>query len=159
MKVTCALAMLGLSCGMALADEDAAFVSGTWTGTGVLQMEDRIDACSEVQMRFAGTATSYRFLGASLTCGGKHQDIPDAGSYEIRPGGQIHFRDVKVGLVGNGRIHIDNPVAVANGMSDDYTVIRRGDVLIFAETMARPATTPWFSFVSIMKKDPGPAGR
>ncbi len=41
-------------------------------------------------------------------------------------------------------------------MSDDYTIIRRGDLAVFTEVMGAPDATPWFSFVAIMRKGAEP---
>jgi len=151
-RLACLVAILALPCSLAHANNDPSFVSGVWVGTGVLQMEDKLTNCQEVTMKFSGSPASYKFAGASFKCGDTSQDFPSADAYDIRQEGQIYFRDVHVGYLESDRIHIDNPVAVGNKMSDDYTVIRRGDILIFTEAMGLPATTPWFSFVAIMKK-------
>ena len=144
--------IIGLSCGLAKAGNDPSFVSGTWTGTGVFQMKDKIAACPEVMMRFFASPASYAFAGSSLKCGELSRDDPSHPAYDIRPDGQIYFHDVLVGQVDNDRIHIDNPVAVGGGMSDDYTIIRRGDLVVFTEIMGAPGTPPWFSFVAILQK-------
>ena len=141
---------------LAHADNDPSFVSGAWAGTGVLQMEDKITSCQGVIMRFSGSPGSYNFAGASLNCGDTNQDFPPSTAYDIRQDGQVYFREVHVGHIESDRIHIGNPVAIANKMSDDYTVIRRSDILLFTEAMGLPAATPWFSFVAIMKKTQNP---
>ena len=84
------------------------------------------------------------------------QDFQEASAYDIREDGQIYFRDIHVGYVAGDLIHIDNPVAINNKMSDNYTVMRRGDILLFTEAMGLPGVTPWFSFVAIMKPAPTP---
>jgi hypothetical protein len=147
---------MSLPCRLAQADNDPSFVSGVWVGTGVLQMETKITSCQEVTMKFVGAPASYKFAGASVKCGDTTQDFPEAAAYDIRPAGQVYFRDVYVGEIESDRIHIDNPVAIGNKMSDDYTVIRRGDILLFTETMGMADITPWFSFVAIMKKAQDP---
>jgi len=115
-------------------------------------MEGKITICQDVIMKFSGSPASYNFAGATLKCGDTNQNFPPAAAYDIRQDGQIYFHDVRVGNLESDRIHIDNPVASGNQMSDDYTVIRRGDILLFTEAMGLPGTTPWFSFVAIMKK-------
>jgi len=144
--------IMGLACSSAYADSDSSFVTGVWVGTGVLQMEDKITSCQDVTMKFSGSQASYSFAGASLKCGDTNQDFPAAAAYDIRQDGQVYFHDVHVGSVESDRIHIDNPVSIGNKMSDDYTVIRHGDILLFTEAMGLPGTNPWFSFVAIMKK-------
>ena len=52
--------IISLSCGLAKAGNDPSFVSGTWTGTGVFQMKDKIAACPEVMMRFFRIAGQLR---------------------------------------------------------------------------------------------------
>lgn len=147
---------ISLSCGLAQAGNDPSFVSGTWTGTGVFQLKDKTTACPDVTMRFAASPGSYAFAGSSLKCGEMSNDDPPHPPYDIRPDGQIYYHDVHVGQVDNDRIHIDNPVAVGGGMSDDYIIIRRGDLVVFTEVMGAPDATPWFSFVAIMRKSADP---
>lgn len=149
--------IITLSCGLARADGDPSFVAGTWTGTGAFQMKDTITACPEVMMRFAASPDSYAFAGSSLKCGELSRDDTAHPAYDIRQDGQIYYHDVPVGQVGKDRIHIDNPVAVGGGMSDDYTIVRRGDLVVFTEVMGAPDATPWFSFVAIMRKAAGPS--
>ena len=61
--------IISLSCGIAKAGNDPSFVPGTWTGTGVFQLKDKITACPEVIMRFSASPASYAFAGSSLKCG------------------------------------------------------------------------------------------
>ena len=68
--------IISLSCGLAKAGNDPSFVSGTWTGTGVFQMKDKIAACPEVMMRFAASPATYSFAGSSLKCGEMSQRRP-----------------------------------------------------------------------------------
>ena len=149
--------IISLSCGLAKAGNDPSFVSGTWTGTGVFQLKDKITACPEVMMRFSASPASYAFAGSSLKCGELSRDDPSHPPYDIRQDGQFYFHDVHVGQVDNDRIHIDNPVAVGGGMSDDYTITRRGDLVVFTEIMGAPDTAPWFRFVAIMGKTAEPS--
>ncbi len=70
--------VISLSCGPAKAGTDPSFVSGTWTGTAVFQLNDEITACPEVTMRFSASPTSYSFAGSSLKCGELSRDDPSS---------------------------------------------------------------------------------
>ena len=156
MRLVFLVAILGLPCSLVHAANDPSFVSGVWVGTGVLQMDEKITSCQEVVMKFSGSPTIYKFAGASLKCGDSSQDFQEAAAYDIRQDGQVYFRDVHVGYIGEDLIHIENAVAINNKMSDNYTAMRRGDILLFTEAMGLPGSTPWFSFVAIMKKAENP---
>ncbi len=101
-------------------------------------------------MSFAAGPGSYSFAGSTMTCGGATSVDHAHPPYDVRADGQIYYKGVLVGAVGQDRIHIDNPVAVGNGMSDDYSIVRRGDVVVFSEIMGAPGKAPWFSFVAIL---------
>ncbi|CAH2599955.1 conserved exported protein of unknown function [Rhodovastum atsumiense] len=152
MKLAWMVVASSLSCGLAQAGDDPSFVSGTWTGTGVFQVSDRITACPEVTMRFSASPASYNLAGASIKCGDMVRTEPLHPAYDIREDGQVYFHDVPVGRVDNDRIHIDNPVGAGSGMSDDYTIIRRGDLVVFTQVMGAPGAMPRFSFVAIMRR-------
>ncbi len=75
--------IISLSCGIAKAGNDPSFVPGTWTGTGVFQLKDKITACPEVIMRFSASPASYAFAGSSLKCGELSRDDPAHPPYDL----------------------------------------------------------------------------
>ncbi len=150
-----------LAAGPARADAGASFVDGDWIGTGSFQMGDRLFACSEVKMKFVGTATTYEVHEASLVCGNEpRQDFTAVDKFAVKEDGQITFqggttatlpKDLKVGSVKGNVLRTLNPIDNSGNM-DDISMQRAGDFLIYNQVAGIPGKTPDYALMAIMKK-------
>ena len=151
-----------LAAGAARADGGASFVDGDWIGTGSFQMGDRLLACSEIKMRFVGTATSYEVHEASMVCGTEpKQDFTAVDKFAVKEDGQITFeggtntilaKGLKVGSVKGNVLRTLNPIDNSGNM-DDISMKRAGDFLIYNQVAGVPGKTPDYALMAIMKKE------
>lgn len=149
-----------LAAGPVRADAGASFVDGDWIGTGSFQLGDRLLACSEVKMKFVGTATAYEVREASLVCGDDFkQDFTAVDKFAVKEDGQITFEEgstaklekgLKVGSVKDNVLRTLNPID--GGGMDDISLQRAGDFLIYNQVAGTPGKTPDYALVAIMKK-------
>ncbi len=151
-----------LAAGPARADAGASFVDGDWIGTGSFQIGDRLLACSEIKMKFVGTATAYEVHEASMICGSEpKQDFTAVDKFAIKEDGEITFegggeakiaKGVKVGSVKDNVLRTLNPIDDSGNM-DDISMKRAGDFLIYNQVAGIPGKTPDYALLAIMKKE------
>jgi hypothetical protein len=161
MKLNVLIAATGLVCGSllcgpALAQTDASLVDGDWIGKGSFQLGPDIQACSEIKMKFIGTATLYGVRDESVVCEGFKQAFPMNNDFAVKGNGEVYYLDQKVGGIVGNRLTVLVPGK--DQLGNEFILRREGDLLYYNEVASKPGQAPEFGMVAIMKKDPNPGG-
>jgi hypothetical protein len=151
MKRHLLLAAMSLMCGPAFAQTGAGMVDGDWIGKGSFQLGPTILACSEIRMKFVGTASLLGVRDASIVCETQKQAFPMNDDFQVKPNDDVYYKDRKIGSIAGNRL-----VFTVTGPGDvdmEYTLRREGELLYYHEVSSKPGQPPVFGMVAIMKKD------
>jgi len=161
MKLRWIVVMILALGGPSFAGEGASFIDGVWVGKGTFQMGDKVHACSDIKMKFVGSATSYQVHEAHMVCDelGK-QTFSEIDKFTVDKDGTITFVEgtattlkpnTKVGSVKGNTLTTLNPIDDVK--IDDIKMRLDGDFLFYDQIASAPGQTPDYSLVAIMTKD------
>ena len=145
-------------------DDRAAFLDGEWTGTGSFFLGkdwgNQITSCSEVKLTYVGAKTKYEVHEGFAVCNGKLNPFNDDSKFRINEEGTIFYvsskdhsliPDTIVGSVSNGTLHT---ATVHGNSTDDVTIVRKGDILIYRQWHAASDGNPAYAFTAILTQNP-----
>jgi hypothetical protein len=155
MKLSVLLAAVSLFATPAFAQSGASPIDGDWIGKGSFQMGGDVLACTEIKMKFVGTAAIFGVRDASFACESFKQAFPMNDDFEVRPNDDIYYKGAKIGAVTGTGLSVLVPGKDAVGT--EFTLRREGDFLYYNEVSRAPGQPPVFGMVAIMQKDPNTA--
>ena len=151
MKLKGLVAVACLICGPALAQSGASLVDGAWVGKGSVQLGPLVLACSEIKIRFVGTAELFGTRGASIVCENVKNAYADNDNFAVGPNNELYHHDRKVGsIVGNELTFVAPEMGDAES---ELTLRREGDLLYYTQAVRKSGQRPDYGVVAIMEKD------
>ena len=152
MRLSVLLAAITLSGTPAFAQTGATPVDGDWIGKGSFQMGGDILACTEVKMKFVGTAVTFGVRDASFACESFKQAFPMNDDFEVKANDDVYYKGTKIGAVTGTRLTVLVPGK--DEVGTEFTLRREGDFLYYNEVSRAPGQPPVFGMVAIMHRDP-----
>jgi hypothetical protein len=129
----------------------ASQLDGEWVGKGSVQLGPLVLACSEIKMKFVGTATLYGIRGASIVCEDVKNTYDDNGNFEIRTNNEIYHNNRKVGAIVENELSL---LAQEMGETENQLTLRReGDLLYYYQVVRKPGQRPDYGAVAIMTRN------
>jgi hypothetical protein len=150
LTLPCLLAALTLTAGTARGQTGASLVDGEWAGRGAFQLGATLLGCSEIRMKFVGSATLYGVRDGFVTCETITKSFPMNDDFEVAASDDILYRGEKVGHVTGNQLEVVVPGP--NGVDTDFILRREGDLLYYTEAARKAGSTPVFGMVAILKK-------
>jgi hypothetical protein len=152
MRLGFLFAAMCMASGSAFAQTGATLVNGDWVGKGSFQLGSDILACSEIKMKFDGTATLYGVRDGSIICESTTQAFPMHDDFDVRPNNDVYYKGQHVGSIAGNKLTVLVPGPDETGT--EFTLRREGDLLFYNEVSGKPGQAPAFGMVAIMKQDP-----
>lgn len=135
-------------CGKAFASPET--FSGTWSGKGTYILHGDMTQCSQFQLVFSATDSSFTFVSGNRSCE-KHEEVFYKVTMTYKNGG-LFFGDQRVGSYDGN--YLQTAFSMPDGNSTRHwrmSMRRQGDHLIYEESRTMDGeVTPMISFAGLL---------